>query len=313
MCVRYATAGAMTTYAQRAGSSDVYSPSFLGQVDKEMMGLPPGDHAIRWDQEAAAVERFGMALDSEFQGYNNWSLSPGDVVRAKALARRPITLRQVVWRNDDPVETIKWYIGHGMSVLLSMLVPRGYRDAVQGVPWRQQVVPVLPSVYEHAMECIGYDDDAKRVQCINSEGSAFGDYGMAGLEYKNLVNGPSRIVYQLWVIDQTIYPLKKVEGFMPGLATLTPAELGPEVALRRAALKAAEDAATEAKRVEWTERVLRNQPANATGWQWAVDALVKEGLTDRNADIVFRQAPGWFLLQAQALGLDTSKLAKDPF
>lgn len=310
-CVRYAACELLDTAAMRAGATRGYSPAFLRYMDTQMQGLQPGDYGVQPELVARALALYGACFKSDYNG--PYYTAPDAAALLKAKQAGSIRMRPVVYRNDDPVETAKWYVCNGMAVLITMLVGDNYRQAVQGVPWRLQRPPVSSSVYEHAMPIVEYDDVAQMFRCKNSEGPDFGDNGSAGLQFKNLRQGSDRIVYQMWVIDQDIYPLKKVEGFMPGLATLTPAELGPEVALRRAALKAAEDAATEAKRIEWTERVLRHQPANASGWQWAVDAFVQEGLTDRNADIVFRQAPGWFLLQAQTFGLDTSKLAKDPF
>lgn len=307
MCVHYAVSGGMTTLALRAGFDHVYSPSYLGQMGKAMLGLS-GDHGIRFDQQAANIERNGMALDSEFNGYHNWALQPSDAVIEKARARRPIRLRPVKWINDDPVETVKHYVCQGRSVIFSMLAPPGYRQSVQYVDWRKQVVAVSSSVFEHAMECDGYDDACQRVHCTNSGGSSFSE---AGLEYKNLRGGPDRIVYQMWVIDQDIYPLKKVEGYMPGTAQLTLAEMGPVVMLKRAELKAAEEVATQQFRAEMIERLFKHQPANATGWQWLIDALVEEKRSARIGDICAGQREGWLLETAKSLGLDVSKLDKD--
>lgn len=275
-CGRFATTEAVDTAAARAGSERGYSYSFLRWATDENRGLPPGDHSASLGEVADAIQRYGICRNADFNGYLNWSLSPGLAAKLKAQLELPIRMRPVVWRNDDAVETVKWYLGQGMVVLASMMVPIGWAQAVQYKGWKTQVLPTQFGSSEHVIPIIGYDDDAQRFLFKNSMGSLWGDSGYGGLEYKNVAVGPDRCVYTLYVIDQCKYPSVRAEGFMPGTATLTQAEY----AVYRAQKKA-----------EWTAAIAATMP-NGITLQGVIDGAVSLGLKDRNVEICFEMQRG---------------------
>lgn len=278
-CGRYGPAEALDTAAQRAGAERGYSPSFLRWATDENRGLPPGDHSASLHEVADAIQRYGICRNADFNGYSNWSLQPGLAARLKAQRELPISMRPVVYRNEDPVETVKWYLCHGMVVLASVVNPGGWSAAVQYKPWRTHVIPANSSFSssEHVIPIIGYEDDCKRFQFKNSFGSLWGDAGYGGLEYRHVAQGLDRLVYTLYVIDQCQYPLVKVEGFMPGIADFTAAE---KLAMRNA------------KKAEWAGLVAAHMPPNPTSNQWIVDGLVANGLKARHLEIYMEAQAG---------------------
>lgn len=276
-CGRFGTTEAMDTAAQRAGAERGYSASYLRAVGDENRGLPPGDHSARLDEVADAIQRYGICRNADFNGYLNWSLQPGLAARLKAQREQPISMRPVIWRNDDPVETVKWYVCNGMAVLISMMVPRGWSSAVQYRSWRDQVLPTEFGSSEHVVPIIGYDDACKRFLFKNSMGPLWGDSGYGGLEYRHIAIGPDRCVFTMYVIDKCQYPLVPVEGFMPGLADFTAAE---KLAMRNA------------KKAEWAGMVAAHMPPNPTSNQWIVDGLVANGLKARHLEIYMEAQSG---------------------
>jgi len=278
-CARFATAEAMDTAAQRAGGERGYSASYLRAVGDENRFLPPGDHSASLAEVADAIQRYGICRNADFNGYLNWSLQPGLAARLRAQHELPISMRPVIYRNDDAVETVKWYLCQGMVVLASVVNPSGWSAAVQYKSWKTHVIPTSQSASnsEHVIPIIGYDDDCMRFEFKNSFGSLWGDAGYGGLEYKNVAAGPDRCVYTLYVIDQCQYPLVKVEGFMPGIADFTSAE---KLAMRNA------------KKAEWAGLVAAHMPANPTSNQWIVDGLVANGLKARHLEIYMEAQAG---------------------
>lgn len=276
-CGRYGPAEALDTAAQRAGAERGYSPSFLRWATDENRGLPPGDHSARLDEVADAIQRYGICRNADFNGYSNWSLQPGLAARLKAQRELPISMRPVVYRNDDAVETVKWYVCNGMVVVISMMVPRGWSAAVQYKSWRDHVLPTEFGSSEHVVPIIGYDDACQRFLFKNSMGPQWGDSGYGGLEYRHVAQGPDRCVYTMYVIDKCQHPLVPVEGFMPGLADFTAAE---KLAMRNA------------KKAEWAGLVAAHMPPNPTSNQWIVDGLVANGLKARHLEIYMEMQAG---------------------
>lgn len=288
-CGRFGTAEVIDTAAERGGGERGYSASFLRQVSDENRGLPPGDHSASLGEVADAIQRYGICKNADFNGYLNFSLQPGMAARLKAQRELPIRMRLVIYRNDDAVETVKWYLCHGMAVLASVLNPQGWAAAVQYKSWKKHVIPQNPSTYnsEHVVPIIGYDDDCERFLFKNSLGPLWGDAGYGGLEYKNVAAGADRIVFTMYVIDKCQYPLVPVEGFMPGTADFTPAE---KLAMRNA------------KKQEWMKLVGATMPANPVGNQWIVDGLVANGLKSRHLEIYMEYqhgtvTPAWLAAQ----------------
>lgn len=295
-CGRFATAEALDTAAQRAGAERGYSPSFLRWATDENRGLPPGDHSARLDEVADALQRYGICKNAEFNGHLNWSLQPGLTAKLKAQLELPISMRPVIYRNDDVLETVKWYLGQGMVVLASMMVPIGWSQAVQYKGWKTHVLPTAFGSSEHVIPIIGYDDDAQRFLFKNSFGPLWGDAGYGGLEYKNIAQGPDRCVYQLYVIDKCKYPLVKAEGFMPGTATLTPAEISAYRAQKKA---------------EWTNAIAATMP-NGITLQGVIDGAVSLNLKDRNVEICFEMQRGALRPFLQANGLTAPESFFEP-
>jgi len=289
-CGRYGPAEALDTAAQRAGAERGYSQSFLRWATDENRGLPPGDHSASLPEVADAIQRYGICRNADFNGYLNWSLQPGLAARLKAQREQPISMRPVIYRNDDAVETVKWYLCQGMVVLISMMVPRGWSAAVQYKSWRDHVLPTEFGSSEHVVPIIGYDDACSRFLFKNSMGPLWGDSGYGGLEYRHVAAGPDRCVYTMYVIDKCQHPPVQVEGFMPGLADFTPAE---KLAMRNA------------KKAEWERLVGAQMPANPTNSQWIVDGLVANGLKARHLEIYMEAqagtvTPAWIASQGLA-------------
>lgn len=276
-CGRFATTEAFDTTAERGGGERGYSYSYLRAVGDENRGLPNGDHSASLPELADAIQRYGICKNADFNGYLNWSLQPGMPARLKAQLETPISMRPVIYRNDDAVETVKWYLCQGMAVLISMMAPRNWAAAVQYKSWKTHVLPTDFGSSEHVVPIIGYDDDAQRFLFKNSMGSLWGDSGYGGLEYKNVAAGPDRCVYTMYVIDKCKYPLVKVEGFMPGTADFTPAE---KLAMRNA------------KKQEWMQLVGATMPPNPTSNQWIVDGLVANNLKARHLEIFMEYQAG---------------------
>lgn len=257
---------------------------------------------------ARALDTYGFCWEED---YSSDGQRPSEAAYKAAARNKPIRLVPMPYLSDDTTGAVspRYWISRGYSLLAVVLVHPGYSQ-VSGPTsthtWDSSGTPI-----DEHITCFSGFDEARIIAADSGAGSYGDSRGRVGFTNDKFMHGPQRCVSALWMfVDGPARP-KPVEGYMPEPAKLTLSELGPEVAFARATLKAAEAAATNARRIEWTERVLRRQPANAVGWQWAIDALVAEGLTDRQADICIGGAPGDFLKLADSMGLDSSKLAKD--
>lgn len=243
MCKAYAACENLDTLAQRAGFPRGHSPWFLARRAKAEQSSGMGDVGMSTAAIAGALSRFGICMLSDFDPGRDMSVEPGLAANLRALLKSPLLYSPMRYTDDDTILSIERHVCFGRPVDIDINLPDSFHSSIGNSGWRSHNWDARTAPRRHAMTIVGFSRPARRFLAKNSEGTRIGDEGYVGVPYDKFLYGPQYSVNSLSVFEMCPYQPKKVQGFMPGIPTLTKDEARNFATLVQPSLRADLEAA----------------------------------------------------------------------
>jgi hypothetical protein len=213
-CVAHAGQTALEIAFSRARTPIDLSRAYLYhwvQKYAGTLGTKDGGYPVHL---GAIIENNGCCLEVDWP-YDKAGTIPPESIRAMGQSIFPANSTK--YTRLRTVEQIKRALCMGKPVVFGMVTHQSF-SRLSG-PWTAHAWDITaPQTGGHAVCCIGYDDQAKRLLCENSWGSQWGDGGFFGMPYA-FVDGRS-VVLEAYCWDMLPVPAVRVDGYIPASTPL---------------------------------------------------------------------------------------------
>lgn len=235
MCMAFAAVNALQIMANRdpAWKGKKFSQWFLYWYGRIYQG-GTGDSGMRPGDASEVLKRHGLCELADFNP-QDITVAPGLAANLKAQYMAGTEFWYTPYHEDNIRETLIRSLCFGIPPVIVMKVNNDF-GALEG-SWRLMDHDAsTPGGYDHAMTVVGYSKHYDTFKCKNSWGPDKGEGGYYGLKAEKFYPGPQNCVASIWRIEKSPIKPVKVEGFMPGIPSLTPSQSRDFVTLMKPTL-----------------------------------------------------------------------------
>lgn len=225
MCHSFGPANALEIMANRHPDwkGKKFSPWFLYWYGRQYQG-GTGDTGIRPVDARQALSRYGICELKDFHP-SDIETAPDLVANMRAQMMMPIDYWYMPYYQDDIRLSLIRSLCFGIPLVIDMVANTDFSAPVPGTSWRMMDHDATAGGgFDHALVVVGYSKHYDTFKCKNSWGPDKGDGGYFGLKAEKFYHGPQKAVHAIWRIEKSPIPPVKVDGFMPGIPTLTKEE-----------------------------------------------------------------------------------------